>query len=133
MTAKRADSNGTSDRLRPPGPIAQKIIASIEKLKRQKVIDLAAWRKGEEDARRVYEGAAPSARAATVDRTTKRTNAADGRTGYQTLMKRGLDERYWVEYVFEGYAGYEAQVIFVEGLPDVPESRPHSPVNSRRF
>jgi hypothetical protein len=63
MTAKRSDTDGAPERLRPPGPIAQKIIASIEKLKRQKVIDLPAWRKGEEDARRVWEGATPSSRA----------------------------------------------------------------------
>jgi hypothetical protein len=39
--------------------------------------------------------------------------------------------RYWNEYVFEGYAGHDLEDIFLEGLPDVPESRPHSEASHR--
>ena len=47
-------------------------------------------------------------------------------------MKRGLDERFWFEYVFEAYASDQEGAVFVRGLPDVPESRPHSRVDSDR-
>ena len=45
-------------------------------------------------------------------------------------MKCGLDERYWAEYVFEAYVNHRPDVILLRGLPDVPESRPHSHVNA---
>ena len=44
-------------------------------------------------------------------------------------MKRGLDERFWLEYVFEAYASHRAEAIFLIGVPDIPESRPHSRFN----
>jgi hypothetical protein len=47
-------------------------------------------------------------------------------------MKFGPSLRYWNEYVFEGYADHDAEAIFLEGLPDVPESRPHSEASRRR-
>ncbi len=49
---------------------------------------------------------------------------------YQQHMKFGPSPRYWTEYVFEGYVNHELNVIFLRGLPDVPESRPHSRGNS---
>ncbi len=45
---------------------------------------------------------------------------------------RGLDERFWLEYVFEAYASHRAEAVFLIGLPDIPESRPHSRVNEAR-
>lgn len=35
--------------------------------------------------------------------------------------------RYWTEYVFEGYVNHLSQAVFLAGLPDRPETRPHSP------
>jgi len=58
--------------------------------------------------------------------------AADPKTAYQRLMKRGLNERFWLEYVFEAYANYRAEAVFLMGLPDVAESRPHSKINWNR-
>ena len=52
------------------------------------------------------------------------------KAAYHHLMKCGLDERYWAEYVFEAYVNHRPDVIFLRGLPDVPESRPHSHVNA---
>ena len=49
---------------------------------------------------------------------------------YGAFMKHGLDERYWFEYVFEAYASDRPDAIFLAGLPDIAESRPHSRVNS---
>jgi hypothetical protein len=41
-------------------------------------------------------------------------------------LKWGTSRRYWTEFVFEGYVNHQPGAIFLEGLPDVPESRPHS-------
>ncbi len=38
----------------------------------------------------------------------------------------GTSKRYWAEFVFEGYVNHRPGAIYLEGLPDVPESRPHS-------
>jgi hypothetical protein len=65
-----------------------------------------------------------------LDRTLPKTGQADRARAYHHLMKRGLDERYWAEYVFEAYVNHRPEVIFLRGLPDVPESRPHSRVNA---
>ncbi len=66
-------------------------------------------------------------------RTLPELSAPDERAAYARLMKRGLDERYWSEYVFEAYANHRPEVIFLRGLPDVPESRPHSRVNADKW
>jgi hypothetical protein len=62
-------------------------------------------------------------------RTLPKTGLTDPTRAYHHLMKHGLDERYWAEYVFESYVNHREEVIFVRGLPDLPESRPHSRVN----
>jgi len=41
-------------------------------------------------------------------------------------LKWGTTRRYWPEFVFEGYVNHQPGAIFLKGLPDVPESRPHS-------
>ncbi len=48
---------------------------------------------------------------------------------YQRHMKYGPTRTYWNDFVFEGYVNHRADVIFLAGLPDIPESRPHSQVN----
>lgn len=45
---------------------------------------------------------------------------------YEALMKHGLQDNYWIEYIFEAYSNYNTNAIFLYGLPDVAESRPHS-------
>lgn len=55
--------------------------------------------------------------------------ASDTTSAYERLMKRGLDERFWLEYVFEAYASHHTEAVFLMGLPDIPESRPHARVN----
>jgi hypothetical protein len=47
-----------------------------------------------------------------LDRTLPKTKIADSANAYKSLMKRGLDERYWFEYVFEAYATHEAGASF---------------------
>ena len=50
---------------------------------------------------------------------------------YERHMKYGPTRSYWNEFVFEAFVNHRTEVIFLAGLPDVPESRPHSEVNSR--
>jgi hypothetical protein len=45
-------------------------------------------------------------------------------------MKYGPTRTYWNDFVFEGYVNYRMEAIYLAGLPDVPESRPHSEINS---
>jgi hypothetical protein len=58
--------------------------------------------------------------------------ASEPKLAYARLMKCGLDERFWLEYVFEAYARHRADAVFPMGLPDIPESRPHSRVDEDR-
>jgi hypothetical protein len=44
-------------------------------------------------------------------------------------MKWGLGPTYWLEYVFCAYANHDTDGIRLMGLPDVPESLPHSRAN----
>lgn len=46
-------------------------------------------------------------------------------------MKYGPTREYWTEFVFEAYVSHQTEVLFLAGLPDVAESRPHSRVNSQ--
>ena len=59
--------------------------------------------------------------------------ARNGITGageeYERHMKYGPEPSYWPEYVFEAYVNHRKDVIWLEGLPDRAESRPHSRVN----
>ena len=41
-------------------------------------------------------------------------------------FKWGPTRRYWTEFVFEGYVNHRPGAIFLQGLPDIAESRPHS-------
>ena len=50
---------------------------------------------------------------------------------YEHHMKFGPTRDYWTEFVFEAYVNHRSDVIFLAGLPDVPETRPHSRVNER--
>jgi hypothetical protein len=45
---------------------------------------------------------------------------------YHRHMKYGPTLAYWSEFVFEGYVNHRTSCIYLAGLPDVPESRPHS-------
>ena len=49
---------------------------------------------------------------------------------YDRHMKYGPTRTYWNDFVLEGYVNHRFDVIFLAGLPDIPESRPHSEVNS---
>jgi len=44
----------------------------------------------------------------------------------EVLMKYGLSPNYWHEFIFLAYFNYRFNVVFLTGLPDVPESLPHA-------
>ena len=52
---------------------------------------------------------------------------------YERHMKYGPTRAYWNDFVFEAYVNYRTEVIYLTGVPDVPESRPHAAVNEQRF
>jgi len=52
---------------------------------------------------------------------------------YQRHMKYGPTRMYWNDFVFEAYVNHRTEVVYLAGLPDVPESRPHSEVHGWGF
>ena len=61
------------------------------------------------------------------ERNVPKVRARDAAQAFELLMKYGLGPRYWNEYIFEAYAAHDDQAIWLRGLPDVAESRPHAP------
>lgn len=45
---------------------------------------------------------------------------------YERHMKYGPTREYWSDFIFEACVNYRTEAIYLAGLPDVPESRPHS-------
>lgn len=45
---------------------------------------------------------------------------------FQSHMKYGNNPFYWTEYVFESYVNHTDSFILSKGLPDLPQSLPHS-------
>jgi hypothetical protein len=60
------------------------------------------------------------------DRTLSGTARMDD---YERHMKYGPTREYWNDFVFEAYVNHRKEAIFLAGLPDIPESRPHSAVS----
>ncbi len=48
---------------------------------------------------------------------------------YERHMKYGPSRKYWNEFVTEAYVNFRSDVIYLTGLPDIPESLPHSSAN----
>ena len=45
------------------------------------------------------------------------------------FLKHGREPNQWNEFLFEAYANYQFDAIFLTGLPDVPASLPHASKN----
>jgi hypothetical protein len=60
-----------------------------------------------------------------LDRVVAKTPAGTREEVLEQHFKWGRSPRYWPEFVFEAYSGHESGAIFLHGLPDVAESRPH--------
>lgn len=65
------------------------------------------------------------------DRTLPTASESNRIAAYTHHMKFGPTRDYWSKFVFEAYVNHRFEVIFLRGLPDVPESRPCSGVNLR--
>jgi len=50
---------------------------------------------------------------------------------YEQQMQFGPARSYWSEFVFKAYLNHRPDVIFLKGLPDIPEGRPHARANSQ--
>lgn len=50
----------------------------------------------------------------------------DRRAAYGKLMKYGKSFNYWNEFVFESYSNFVPEAVFLQGLPDIAATRPHS-------
>jgi hypothetical protein len=61
-----------------------------------------------------------------LERTLPHGPEAERRAAWERHMKYGPTPNYWHEFVLEAYVNYRTEVIYLTGLPDVPESRPHS-------
>jgi hypothetical protein len=55
--------------------------------------------------------------------------ASAGFDAYERHMKYGPTREYWNDYVFEAYVNHQTDAIYLAGLPDIPESRPHSEIS----
>jgi len=55
--------------------------------------------------------------------------ATAGFDEYERHMKYGPTREYWNDFVFEAYVNHQKDAIYLAGLPDIPESRPHSEVS----
>ena len=45
---------------------------------------------------------------------------------YKKLMKHGLSQNYWNEYIFLSYRNHRDDMILLEGFPDIQSSMPHA-------
>jgi hypothetical protein len=63
-------------------------------------------------------------------RTLPKIDPDNAQRAYPILMKYGLERNYWNEYMLQAYVNHQTEVIFLAGLPDVEETRPHSRMNS---
>jgi hypothetical protein len=41
------------------------------------------------------------------------------------LLKYGQSERYWLDYIMDGYDGERRGIVYLAGVPDRPETLPH--------
>lgn len=65
-----------------------------------------------------------------LERTLNKTRENDRTSAYEKLMKYGLNRHYWNEYIFESYANYTDHVVYLTGIPDLPDTLPHSENNA---
>lgn len=61
-----------------------------------------------------------------LDRVAAKTPGTSRASALEQHFKWGDTARYWPEFVFEAYSNHSAGAIFLHGLPDMPETRPHS-------
>ncbi len=53
-------------------------------------------------------------------------NDADELKRLYKLLKHGLDQNYWNEFVFKSYHHYQTDAVFLTGIPDMNATLPHA-------
>lgn len=81
---------------------------------------------GQLDARGRYQPAREHDWLDYLGRTLPTLKSRDELSAYEQFMKRGLNRHYWNEYIFLAYVNHRQDRIYLAGLPDRPESLPHS-------
>lgn len=64
-----------------------------------------------------------------LNRTISKKKSRTIANSLENLMKYGLSDNYWNEYIFQAYVNFKPELIYLEGLPDVSSSRPQSTDN----
>jgi hypothetical protein len=60
-----------------------------------------------------------------LDRTISKKKTMTTATSQENLMKYGLSDNYWNEYIHQAYVNFKPELIYLKGLPDEGSSRPH--------
>lgn len=67
------------------------------------------------------------------ERNLTNTGLNEKKSAYEFLMKYGLGQQYWNEYVFLAYVNHQQDMIILSGFPDIPSSLPHSGEGEKRL
>jgi hypothetical protein len=59
-------------------------------------------------------------------RNLEKTRISDTVQAYEYLLKYGLGNNYWNEYILLAYTGHQHDAIWLTGFPDIPSSLPHA-------
>lgn len=63
---------------------------------------------------------------ASIERVLANNKGHNPEKNFYSYLKFGPEPFYWTEYVFEAYSNHTSEMILLHGLPDQPETRPHS-------
>ncbi len=74
----------------------------------------------------VLLGASKADWIAFLKRTMVQCDGPNDRTRLHNLLKRGLETHYWNEFVFKAYVNYQADAVFLTGIPDMKATLPHA-------
>lgn len=61
-----------------------------------------------------------------LDRTLPKTGIPDSSAAYAHLLKYGLSQKYWNDYLMDAYVNHQHNMIMLAGIPDRPASLPHA-------
>ena len=59
-----------------------------------------------------------------MNRTITKKKTMTTANSLENLIKYGLSDGFWNEYIFQAYVNFKPEVIYLEGLSDVRSSRP---------
>ena len=74
----------------------------------------------------VLLGASKADWIAFLKRTMVQCDGTNDPTRLHNLLKRGLETHYWNEFVFKAYVNYQADAVFLTGIPDMKATLPHA-------